>query len=155
MRNWTGWWIIVLILLAVDFYVFAAVKFLAQHNNDKSRIVIFSLYWLLSVCSIIFIILFPSSQYLQQHVVFRNYVFAIIVGLFFAKLIACTFFLLDDVRRLFVWMMAKLFPKTGVDFTTEDKSITRSAFLSWTGLVLGGGLFTTLLIGFPISIIIR
>jgi hypothetical protein len=132
MRNWNGWWIVIIILLLIDFYVFFAVKFLAHNNSDKSRIVIYSLYWALSAFAIIFILSFPKSDYLQRHVVFRNYAFAIIVGLFFAKLVASVFFLLDDVRRLFVWLMAKIFPKTGVDFTHESSNISRSAFLSWT-----------------------
>jgi len=148
MRNGNGWWIVIAILLIIDIYVFSAVRFLTHNNGDKSRAVIYTVYWTISVCAVLFIISFPSSQYLQSHVILRNYVFAIIVGLFFAKLIAAVFFLLDDIRRLFIWLMAKIFPKTGVDFTTDDSRITRSAFLSWTGIVLGGGLFSTLLVGF-------
>ena len=148
MRNWNGWWLVILVLLAVDFYVFSAVKFLSHNNSDKTRAVIFSLYWLVSVFAIVFILIFPNSQYLQQHVAVRNYVFAIIVGLFFAKLIAAVFFLFDDIRRLFIWLMGKIFPKSGVDFTNDSNRISRSAFLTWIGFILGGGLFATLLYGF-------
>jgi predicted MPP superfamily phosphohydrolase len=148
MRNWSGWWIVILILLLIDIYVFFAIKFLAHNNSDKSRIIIYSLYWALSAFAIIFILSLPKSDYLQRHIVFRNYAFAIIVGLFFAKLIASIFFLLDDVRRLFVWLMAKIFPKTGVDFTHESNYISRSAFLTWVGFVLGSGLFAALMYGF-------
>ena len=49
MRTWNGWWIIILILLAIDIYIFTTVKFLAHNNSDKSRTVIFSLYWLVSL----------------------------------------------------------------------------------------------------------
>jgi len=148
MRNWNGWWLVILVLLAVDFYVFSAVKFLSHNNSDKTRAVIFSLYWLVSVFAIVFILIFPNSQYLQEHVAVRNYVFAIIVGLFFAKLIAAVFFLFDDIRRLFIWLMGKIFPKSGVDFTNDSNRISRSAFLTWIGFILGGGLFATLLYGF-------
>ena len=148
MRNWNGWWIIILIILAIDIYVFTAVKFLTHNNSDKSRTIIFSVYWAISVCAVIFIILFPNSQYLQNHIALRNYVFAIIVGLFFAKLIAAFFFLIDDIRRFAIWLMSKIFPKTGVDFTHESNYISRSTFLSWTGFVLGSGLFATLMVGF-------
>src|SRR5690348_865553 len=133
MRNWNGWWIIILILLIIDIYVFFALKFLTHNNSNRSRLLIYSLYWLISASALIFILSFRSSDFLQTHIVFRNYVFAIIVGLFFAKLIASVFFLLDDVRRLFVWLMAKLFPKTGVDFTYKGNVISRSAFLTWVG----------------------
>ena len=47
-----------------------------------------------------------------------------------------------------LWLMAKIFPKTGVDFTHDSNYISRSSFLSWTGFILGGGLFGTLLYGF-------
>ena len=148
MRNWNGWWLIVVILLVIDFYVFTVLRFLTHTNSDKSRTIVYTLYWTISVAAVLFIIFFPSSKYLESHVVLRNYVFAIIIGLFFAKLIAAVFFLFDDIRRLFVWLMSKIFPKTGVDFTDERTSISRSTFLSWTGFVLGGGLFATLLYGF-------
>src|SRR6478735_9408039 len=148
MRTWNGWWIVIAILLVIDVYVFTAVRFLAQNHSDKTRTIVYSFYWAIAVCAVIFIISFPGSKFLQTHIVLRNYVFAIIVGLFFAKLIAAVFFLLDDIRRLAMWLMAKIFPKTGVDFTNESNYISRSAFLSWTGFILGGGLFSALLIGF-------
>jgi predicted MPP superfamily phosphohydrolase len=148
MRNWSGWWIVVAILLIIDLYVFTAIKFLSQNSSDKTRIVIFSGYWTISLLAVSFILLFPYVQFLQANTVLRNYVFAIVVGLFFAKLIASVFFLLDDIRRLFFWLMMKIFPKTGVDFTHETNGISRSAFLSWVGFALGGGLFATLMYGF-------
>jgi hypothetical protein len=130
MRNWSGWWIIIAILIVVDLYVFTAVRFLSHNHSDKTRSLIFSLYWLVALSAITFIISFPYSQYLQEHIVLRNYVFAIIIGLFFAKMIASVFFLLDDIRRLAVWLMAKIFPRSGVDFTHESSYISRSAFLN-------------------------
>jgi predicted MPP superfamily phosphohydrolase len=148
MRSWNGWWIIIAILLVADVYVFTTVKFIVNNHNDKIRTIVFSLYWIVSIAAIAFIISFPHSQYLQEHIVFRNYAFAIIIGLFFAKLIASVFFLLDDVRRLAVWLMAKIFPRSGVDFTHESDYISRSAFLTWTGFVFGGGFLTTFIHGF-------
>jgi predicted MPP superfamily phosphohydrolase len=148
MRNWSGWWIIIAIMLLIDLYVFMAVRTVSQNSGEKTKIAVYSVYWLVSATAIVIIVLFPFVQALQNNVVFRNYLFAIIVGLFFAKLIASVFFLVDDVRRSLIWLMAKIFPKTGVDFVQERRSITRSAFLSWTGLALGGGLFTSLLYGF-------
>ena len=66
----------------------------------------------------------------------------------FAKLIATVFFLFDDVRRLLLWLMAKIFPRTGVDFTSDGSGISRSKFLTWAGITMGSGLFATLLVGF-------
>jgi predicted MPP superfamily phosphohydrolase len=148
MRNWNGWWIVIIVLLVIDFYVFTAIRFLMHNNSEKSRTIVYSIYWTVSVCAVLFILFFPSSQYLQTHVVLRNYVFAIIVGLVFAKLIATIIFLFDDVRRLLLWLMAKIFPRTGGDFTSDGNSISRSKFLTWAGVTMGSGLFATLLVGF-------
>lgn len=137
-----------LIILLVDVYVFFAVKFVSQNNSDKVKLVTYSFYWLVSVLAILIVILFPSLPFFQRHVVLRNYLFAIVVALFFAKLITSVFLLIDDVRRGAVWFMSILFPKTGVDFIPDGKGITRSAFLSWAGIAIGGGLFTTLMYGF-------
>jgi predicted MPP superfamily phosphohydrolase len=68
--------------------------------------------------------------------------------LFFAKLVAALFFLLDDVRRFFIWLMAKVFPDFGPRFMEDGNIISRSAFLSWLGVGLGGTLFGTLIYGF-------
>jgi hypothetical protein len=148
MRNWSGWWIIIAIMIIVDIYVFMAVRTVTQGGADKTKIAVYSVYWFISAAAVITIVLFPFVQALQTHVVFRNYVFAILVGLFFAKIIGCIFFLADDVRRGALWLMATIFPNTGADFVQEGKSISRSSFLSWTGIVFGGGLFSTLLYGF-------
>jgi len=124
------------------------VRTVSQSSGEKTKIVVYSIYWLVSATAIVTILLFPYVQWFQNNIIFRNYIFAIIVGLFFAKIIASVFFLVDDLRRGAMWVMAKLFPKTGVDFVQEQNHISRSAFLSWTGLVFGGSLFTTLVYGF-------
>jgi predicted MPP superfamily phosphohydrolase len=90
----------------------------------------------------------PYINYENWPKAVRTYVFATIVGLFFAKLIAAIFFLLDDVRRLIMWIMGKVFPGFGVKFVDEAGFINRSAFLSWLGLGIGGTLFGTLVYGF-------
>jgi len=148
MRNTSGWWIVILVMLLIDLYVFMAVRTVTQNSGDKTRITIYSIYWLISVAGILIILLFPYVQAFQTNIIFRNYIFAILVGLFFAKILASTVFLIDDLRRGAVWLMAKIFPSSGVDFVQQRPSISRSAFLSWLGIAVGGGLFTTLLYGF-------
>ncbi len=148
MKNWNGWWIIIAVMILIDLYVFAAVRFVTNGSNEKIRLVTYSAYWAVSVMAVLVVILFPFLDFFQTHVFFRNYVFAILVGLFFAKIFASVFFLMDDIRRVFVWLMAKIFPRTGVDFVTDGGEINRSVFLSWMGIALGGGLFTALLYGF-------
>jgi predicted MPP superfamily phosphohydrolase len=64
-------------------------------------------------------------------------------------LAASLFFLMDDIRRLIQWTAAKVFsPAPQGEKPQEGDAITRSVFLSWVGLVVGGGLFGSLIWGF-------
>lgn len=147
MRNWTSWWIIIVVMLLIDIYVFMVVRTVSQNSSEKMKWAIYSIYWLISAAAVITIVLFPFVEFFQTNVAFRNNVFAILVGLFFAKILGSSFFLIDDLRRGSMWLMVKLFPTTGANFAQEG-AITRSNFLSWLGIAMGGGLFTTLLYGF-------
>jgi len=106
------------------------------------------IYWTVSVGMLAFIVSFPAIHYFEAHIILRSYIFAIILGILFAKLIGAVFFLADDIRRGFLWIMSKTFYKTGVDFTPTETTISRSVFLTWTGIAMGSGLFASLLYGF-------
>jgi uncharacterized protein len=147
MRFLAGRWGVIVVMLLLDWYVFQALKTVMQSASDRTRLTITIIYWLLSVFAVVFLLVFPSLDNPQWRL-FRNYAFAIVVGLFFAKLIAAVFVLIDDIRRLLIWLMAKIFPTTGARFVSDDNMIPRSTFLSWLGLGMGGTLFTTLVYGF-------
>jgi uncharacterized protein len=148
MRSTSTWIIVAAIMLLLDFYVFQALKTVSQSSSDRTKNIIFYSYWSLSIATIISVLLFPKLQFLLTSKFFRNYVFAILVGLLFAKIIATFFFLLDDIRRVLMWTMQKLFSVTGAQYMPEENGISRSVFLSWLGLGLGSSLFGTLLFGF-------
>lgn len=149
MRNAGTLWVIALIMLLLDFYVFQAVRTVTQTLSDKTRMIIHIGYWVLSVLTLLALLSFPYIQLLQNSKFYRNYIFAILVGLFFAKLIAALFFLTDDLRRIALWLMSKIFPGTGAQYMSDNGGgIPRSTFLSWLGLGVGGSLFGTLLYGF-------
>lgn len=148
MRNSSTWWIIAAIMLLLDVYVFQALKAVSSSAGEKSRIIIQSVYWIISGLTLLFLLSFPYILSLQTSRFFRNYVFAILVGLFFAKLVGSVFFLMDDFRRGGMWLMSKLFSSTGAHFVDDGGNVSRSVFLSWLGLGMGSGLFGTLLYGF-------
>lgn len=148
MRNSSTWWIIAGIMVLLDFYVFQAIKTVSNNASEKTRMLVLTGYWIVSACTLITLLSFPYIQALQTSKIFRNYVFAILAGIFFSKLLASMFFLVDDFRRIAMWITAKIFPSTGAHFADEGGGISRSVFLSWMGLGIGGGLFSTLLYGF-------
>jgi hypothetical protein len=148
MRNRPGWWVIIVIMVLLDLYVFQVIKVLAAGTTEKARMIIYSVYWIISGAVVILIILLPYLNYEGWPKSFRSYVFATIIGLFLAKLVAALFFLIDDLRRLLTWVIAKFSPQFAEKVLDADGGITRSAFLSWLGMGLGGTLFGTLVYGF-------
>lgn len=148
MRNKSVLWIIAGIMIILDFYVYQAVKTITQNATDKVRFTIHLTYWIFSGITFLFLISFPYLQTIQSSKLFRNYVFAILVGLFFAKVLGAVFFMIDDLRRGAVWLMTKIFPTTGAQYVDETTGINRSLFLSWLGLGVGTSLFGTLIYGF-------
>ena len=149
MRSATSWWIIALVIFILDLYVFQALKTVSQQGSDRGRQAIYVTYWVVSFFTIATMLSFPYLQFLQTSKIFKNYVFAILIGLFLAKLIGSLFFVADDIRRGALVLMNKIFPLSGAQYMgPEGQGIPRSTFLSWLGLGLGGTLFGTLLFGF-------
>ncbi|GAO43318.1 metallophosphoesterase [Flavihumibacter petaseus] len=148
MRNTGFLWIIIAILIVLDIYVYQALKVVSQSAGSRLRLILTTAYWTISVATIVLLAGLPYLQSEQWPKALRTYSFAIIVGLFFSKLIASTFFLVDDVRRGMTWMVGKLFSNPSVPVSQGADGITRSAFLSWLGLAAGGTLFSSLVYGF-------
>ncbi|MEO8403182.1 MAG: metallophosphoesterase [Chitinophagaceae bacterium] len=149
MRNSPFWWVLIGFMVLLDLYVFQAVKLVAGPAGSKTRTIVTYGYWSISIIAIIVLIVLPYIHFLQQAKFTRTTIFAVIIGLFFAKFIAAVFFLIDDIRRLIQWAAGKLFfSNTEGEKLQEGERISCSAFLTWTGMIAGGGLFGTLIYGF-------
>ena len=150
MRRFSGSIMVLLIMLALDFYVFMAIRQVSSNASAKTRGIIFTTYWILSAFSFLFVALLPYINYESWQRPVRTYIFAIIVGIYLAKLVACAFFLMDDVRRLLQWITSKLFFKNteGEEMTSSENAISRSTFMSWLGISVGGTFLGTLIYGF-------
>ncbi len=148
MRNSPIIWIVAAIMALLDYYIFQVVKMLAENAAPKTRSVLFAVYWSVSLAVLLLFVLMPFMPLERWPPNLRNYLFATVAGLFFAKLIAAVFFLIDDIRRGIQWLTGKLFfGNTEADDNSND-GISRSAFLSWLGLGVGGSLFASLIYGF-------
>lgn len=148
MKNSSTWFIIAAIMLTLDFYVFQAIKTVSQNTSDRTKITFYLIYWFLVAATIATLVLFPYVQTLQTSKFFRNYIFSIMAGLFIAKLVGSTLFLVDDLRRIVMWVVGKFINVKNGSTVSDDSNISRSVFLSWLGLGTGTALFGTLLYGF-------
>lgn len=142
MRNTKFFFFLMAFLFLMDLYVFQAIKAVTP-QNQRYKSWIYAAYWIVSVSSLVFILLQPFTK---MSPAYRNPVFAIIMGLFLFKLVISLFLIFDDLRRLSLWGYDSIFQKPAV--VAGADRLSRSAFLSWMGLGLGGTLFSTLLYGF-------
>ncbi len=148
MRSSLGVFIFLSIMLLLDLYIFQAVKTVSQNLSPKTKTVVYSIFWGITIIAVIGYLLFiyTEQSYLGRKT--RTYLFSIIIGLFIAKMVGLVFFLVDDLRRGIQYLVGKLFfSNTDVD-SMSDNGISRSVFLSWLGIAAGSSLFGTLLYGF-------
>jgi hypothetical protein len=148
MRTPLGAFIIVVIMVLVDVYVFVGMKAVSQSASSRTRSILFSAYWAIAVIAVIgfLIFVFTGPEFLPKKV--RSYLFATVISLFLSEFVAVVFFLVDDIRRLMQWGAAKLLFSNTEASQMNDTGISRSVFLSWLGLAAGSTLFGTLIYGF-------
>ena len=148
MRTPLGVIVFILFMLLLDSYFFQAIKTAAQSASPKIKLLVYSIYWLLTVFAIVGFLLFvfTDKDFLGKKA--RTFVFATIIGLFLAKLSGMIFLLIDDVRRGIQWITGKLFFSNTEGEGMAGEGISRSVFLSWLGIATGTTLFGTLLYGF-------
>jgi uncharacterized protein len=148
MRTPFGTFIIIVIMILLDIYVFMAIKSVSHSTSSRLRTIIFSVYWLIAVFAMVGLLIFilTGPDFLPKKV--RTYLFASILAFVFAQLVSSVFFLIDDIRRLIQWLAGKAFFRNTEVSQMNGDGISRSVFLSWIGLAAGTTLFGSLIYGF-------
>ena len=148
MRSIWGQIIFIVIILIIDLYIFQAVKAVSATSSSKTKTIIQAIYVGISILFIACFLLSAYSYSLSFPKIVRTYLFALVAGLFVTKIAIVFFVAIDDVRRLFVWIISKFQNNTTTAIDEGSDSISRSVFLSWVGLATGGTLFGSLIYGF-------
>ncbi|MDP4282809.1 MAG: metallophosphoesterase [Bacteroidota bacterium] len=141
MRTPLGAFFVVLIMLLLDVYVFIVIKTLSLSALPGTRMIIFSIYWIVSILAVIgfLVFVFTGPEFLPKKL--RTYLFATVIGLFLAQSVAVLFFLIDDIRRVIEWGSWKF-------LFSNNEAISRSVLLSWIGLAAGAILFVSFIYGY-------
>jgi uncharacterized protein len=149
MRSSPFWLVLIGMMILLDFYVFQAVKVVTHSAEPKTKTVVFVLYWALSIIVLLAFLVVPYLNFDHFPKNFRSVLFALLVAVFFGKLITSVFLVVDDARRGVQWVAGKVrstLPATEV--ASDSDKMSRSLFLSWLGMVAGGGLVGSLIYGF-------
>ena len=144
MRSPLFIFILITVLILIDFYIYAVLKTLLQSASVGTRSFIGMLYWTLCIVSVSSFLLFPYIV----NPYFKQYIFSIGIGWVLTQIFMVLFFLVDDLRRGAFWTMGQVAYAAGAKFLNTEKGIPRSTFLSWLGVGLSSTLFLSLLYGF-------
>jgi len=135
-------------MLLLDFYVFQTLRIIMQPWSVRLRWIVSIFYWLPSVVALFLFLTGPLHLTDQWPRAVRIYIFAVLIGLFLSKLTASVFFVVDDMRRLIHWTGGHLYYRFVAEEPFRAAPISRSVFMSWLGIGIGGSLFGGLLWGF-------
>ena len=149
MRSSPFWLIMAGLMIVLDIYFFQILKLLTSSASQRTKTIINTSYWSISVAALLLLFLLPYLNLDNLQNGLRSIVFAVLVGLFLFKLFAAVFFLVDDIRRGVQWLWGKWFFQNpdGEGMQTSPR-ISRSVFLSWLGIAVGGTVYGSLLYGF-------
>ncbi len=142
--------IFLVILFLLDLYVFQAVKIVSREAAVSTKRWIYILFWIVSVASLGMLMALPYLRAGGRPSSFFTYAFAVAIGIVITKLIAVSFFVVDDLRRVIQWGINQLWVHNtdNQPGSAVKDGISRSTFLSWLGIGVGTTLFGTLLYGF-------
>jgi len=149
MRSSPFWLLIGGLMIVLDIYFFQILKLITASAAPRTKGIINITYWTISIIVILLLFLLPYLNLDSIQKGLRSTVFAVLIAFFLLKLFAAVFFLIDDIRRGIQWLWGKFFFQNpdGQGVQTSPR-ISRSLFLSWLGIAVGGSIFTTLLYGF-------
>lgn len=125
------------ILILAEFYSFVVVRSSVSNMPSPWRTTLITLYIVLTAVTWAGFILFRQINWASVPHLLRNIYIAFTLGFVVGKVLVLLVMLVDDIRRLFTWLITSLaYGKSAPD--TGNGGIARSVFLKQTALVLGG-----------------
>lgn len=138
--------LIILVLILIEYYAIVSLRVSIKDLKPSYKYLIQGAYVLLSLLWLVVFFSFPSLRNSDVAKPLMNLGLVFFMAFFFLKLMAASFIMIDDIKRLFFYV-------TSLFYTNSDapsmviNGMTRSAFLRKIGLILGGAMFGTFFYG--------
>lgn len=134
--------ILTIILIAVDFYVFQAIKTVFDDKSSTTTKIIYWVFWVLNILTILSVVAYnfvPRNGFILT---ITRFFLVWSVIFYFSKFFAVLFLFFDDIYRLALWVYYQFagYPVQEVvvkmpNDTLQSEGIPRSEFLSRAGLI--------------------
>lgn len=127
-----------LFVIAAEVYTFVLVRSVVRNMPQAWRFTIITVYLAVTMLAWFSIFFFRKIDWAHLPHGARNIYVAFTIGFFVGKLLILAVMLIDDIRRIFLWLILKYFPATDTSFSGKaGDGITRSTFLKSLALLLG------------------
>ena len=134
-----------LVVLALDLYFFQAVKTLTQNLSQDKKVLIIAVYWIVSVCSLVFALSFRVIPEEGAWKAFKLYGMSMVVIIIISKVLGILPLIFDDIIRLGN-CIANFFAHGG-DIKVATQGITRANFLSKMAIIVAAVPMATFVYG--------
>ncbi|HNQ61051.1 MAG TPA: metallophosphoesterase [Bacteroidia bacterium] len=142
--------ILILILLAIDLYVFQGVRFLMHHKSMQTQRWLGIGFWSITLLSITPIVIAQFVDWQSWPKMLRTITFSMVVIIYLSKLFVLLFLILDDILRLIRWIGTWVGKKISTDqsnTTSPTIRISRIDFLVKLGFFVGAIPFVSMIYG--------
>ena len=130
-RNLTALLIFIIILVSFETYVYLSIKRYYQKNKSKGRLIVKLTYFLLLILSSISIlIMIVLGNDIKVNIL--NFFIATVFINLLSKLLCTPFLIIEDLRRLFIFIKRKFSPLK----PKKENGISRSDFLTKMGIAV-------------------
>lgn len=133
--------IFLLVLLAIDFYSFQAVRLIVQNWSSLAKNIAYGFFWSLTVFSVFYLLAHYWGMANGWSKNMETYSRTVVFIIYISKFLIVPLLLIDDLRRVVMWGMQQA-KGGGAAF-----DIGRSRFLSKMGVILGAIPFFSLSYG--------
>lgn len=138
--------ILLAIMAFVEYYTFTAIKFSLRTSKVSTRNTVLLVYGIITVLWFLTFLLFPVWSAKLQNKFLRNVLISFSMGLLIAKFLIAVVLFLDDIRRV-IFYISGLFYGNSAKPQFVESGMSRAEFINKLALILGGGLFSTMVIG--------
>jgi len=135
-----------ILFILIDLYTWQGVRLIVRNSSDSTKKIVAWTYWGYTIFLVLFMILSRSLVGFLSPTSMRFFA-TLFFSIFIVKILWCLFLFIDDIIRFFQWIGKDLFNKNvGVE-TFGNGGITRSKFLNYLGLAIGGFFLSNAILG--------
>lgn len=144
--SWFGLLIMILILGALEYYTFTALKLATSNLRQSYKQAITIGYIILTIIWLGVLLSFPVLRNAEMSKGLRSFLVAFGMGLLLTKLLIGLILFLDDIKRILFYVVDKFYGDNPSPNLVET-GMTRSEFINKMALLLGGTFFGGMLYG--------